>query len=48
MWSLYQELVLFLQSKNCFRYVPDNDTEGDILGWTSSLILLCKNYKVDM
>ena len=36
MWALHQELVLFLQIMNCFRYVPDNDIEGDILGWTTS------------
>ena len=35
-WYLYHELVLFLQSRNCFRYVPDNEIKGDILGWTPS------------
>ena len=34
---LYHELVLFLKSRNCFCYVPDNDIEGNILGWTPSL-----------
>ena len=26
----------FLLCRNCFRYVPDNEIEGDILGWTTS------------
>ena len=30
-------MVLFQQSRNCFRYLPDNDTEEDILGWNPSL-----------
>ena len=33
MWYLLHELVLFQKSRNCFCYVPDNETEGDILGW---------------
>ena len=37
MWALHHELVLFLQSRNCFWYVPDNDIEGDILGWNLSV-----------
>ena len=37
MRDLYHELVLFLQSRNCFCYVPENDTEGGILGWNLSL-----------
>ena len=32
-WAINQELVLFLQSRNCFCYVPEIDIEGDILGW---------------
>ena len=36
MWALYHELFLFLQSSNCFCYVPDNDIKGDILVWTTS------------
>ena len=35
-WVLYHELVPFLQSRNCFRYVPENEIEGGILGWTPS------------
>ena len=38
MWDLHHELVIFLQSRNCFRYVPDNEIKGDILGWTTSYI----------
>ena len=34
LWALYHGLVLLPQSRNCFRYVPDNDIEGEILGWT--------------
>ena len=30
--ALYHKLVLFLQSSNCFRYVPENEIKGDILG----------------
>ena len=36
MRTLHQELVIFQQSRNCFRYVTDNETEGGILGWTMS------------
>ena len=36
MWDIYHELVLFLPSRNCFRYIPDIEIEGDILGWTPS------------
>ena len=36
MQALYQKLVLFLQSKNCFCYVPENEIKEDILGWTTS------------
>ena len=32
MWALYHELVIFQQSRNCFRYVPENDIKGNILG----------------
>ena len=41
MWYLHHELVLFLQSRNCFCYVPDNEIEGDILGWTTSSCSAC-------
>ena len=36
MWALHHELVLFQQSRNCFCYVPENEIEGYILGWTTS------------
>ena len=36
MGSLHHELVIFLQSRNCFRYVTKNDIKGDIFGWTTS------------
>ena len=39
-FALYQKLVQFLKSRNCFRYVPDNDIEGDIFGWTPSSVSL--------
>ena len=42
MWDLHHGLVLFQQSRNYFRYVPENDIEGEILGWTTSYT----NYKV--
>ena len=35
--ALHRELVLFQQSRNCFRYVPDNYIKGDILACTSSI-----------
>ena len=44
-WALYRELVLFLKSRNCFRYVPENEIEGEILVWTplvSWLLLWCQ------
>ena len=37
-WSLYHELVLFQKIRNCFRYIPDNDIEGDILVWNPSMV----------
>ena len=39
MRALHHESVLFLQSRNLFFYVPDNEIEGDILGWTTSYML---------
>ena len=36
MWALHHELVLFLQGRNFFRYVSENEIEGGILGWTTS------------
>ena len=36
MWALHHKLFLLLQSRNCFRYAPENETEGDILVWTKS------------
>ena len=38
MKALHHELVLFQQSRNCLFYVPDNETEEDILGWNPSCI----------
>ena len=35
-WFLYHKLVLLLKSRNCFCYVPDNDTKGEILVWNPS------------
>ena len=37
-WALHHELVLFQQSTNCFRYVPENETKEDILVWNPSTI----------
>ena len=37
MWALHHKLVLFQQSRNVFRYVPENDIEEYILGWTTSV-----------
>ena len=36
MWDIHHELVLLQQSRNCFRYLPDNKFKGGILGWTTS------------
>ena len=36
MWALHHELVLFLQSSNCFCCVTENEIEGDISGCTTS------------
>ena len=46
MWALHHELVLFQKSRNCFRYVTDNDIEGDILGCTKSPSLIHWNRMV--
>ena len=35
--ALYRKLVLFLRSKNSFRYIPGNESEQDILGWNTSM-----------
>ena len=34
--ALYRELVLFLQYINGFRYIPENESEGGVLGWNKS------------
>ena len=52
-WALYHKLVLFLQIRNCFRYVPENDIEEDILVWTPSdvsylIVLFCRVYDINM
>ena len=31
--AIYCELVIFLQKINYFRYIPDNESVGGILGW---------------
>ena len=36
MWDPHHELVLFLQGRNYFCYVSENEIEGGILGWTTS------------
>ena len=42
--DLHHELVLFQKSRNCFRYLPENEIEEDILGWNMSndIYMLCK------
>ena len=40
MRALHHELVLLQQSRNCFRCVPDNEIEEEILGWNTSNITL--------
>ena len=34
--ALYRKLVLFLQQINDFHYIPENESEGGILGWNKS------------
>ena len=34
--ALYHELVLLLRSKKSFRYIPENESKQDILGWNTS------------
>ena len=36
MRALHNKLVLFSKSRDCFRYLPDNEIKGDILGWNPS------------
>ena len=31
-------MVLFLRSKKGFRYIPENESEQDILGWKKSIL----------
>ena len=40
---MYHELVLFLCKIKSFRYIPENEIEGDILGWTLSRVILVEN-----
>ena len=42
--ALYRELVLFLRSKNSFSYIPENESEQDILGWNMSIIYLSYDH----
>ena len=34
--ALHRKLVLFLQQINCSRYIPENESVGDFLGWNKS------------
>ena len=43
MWALTNELVLFLQIRNCFSYVTYNEIEGYILGWNTYIASLWKH-----
>ena len=36
MLDLHHGLVLFQKIRNIFCYVPDNEIEGEILGWNPS------------
>ena len=36
-WALYHKLVLFLRKIYSFWYIPENEIEGYILGWTLSI-----------
>ena len=36
MWDLHHELVLFLQRRTCFCYVPENEIKREILVFTTS------------
>ena len=49
MWYLHHKLVIFQQSRNCFCYLTENEIKGDILGWTTPLIIhkLC-NHQLSM
>ena len=33
--ALYRELVLFLQSKKSFFYIPDNESKQPVLEWNT-------------
>ena len=39
MWALHQKLVQFIQSRNLFCYVPNNEIKGGILGWKTPFII---------
>ena len=39
-------MVLFLRSKNSFRYIPENESEQDILGFNMSKCILIRKPKV--
>ena len=38
-------MVLFLRSKKGFRYIPENESEQDILGWNKSPDSLEKSHQ---
>ena len=46
MWALHHELVLYQQSRNCFHHVPDNEIEGGILVWTTSIVTTKANFHI--
>ena len=43
-WALYHELVLFLRYINSFRYIPENEIKGGILGCTPSYVCFLLNH----
>ena len=38
--ALYRELVLFLRWINSFRYIPENESKQDVLGFNTSITRL--------
>ena len=36
-YSPLSQIGHILRKINCFHYIPDNESEGDVLGWNKSL-----------
>ena len=47
MWDLHHELVIFLQSRNYFLYVPDNEIERGNIGLYHAVSACTEVFSID-